>query len=1079
MFFGSSPGAVSAGDVTRALHVKYQVPVNLTDFWTTETMGVEVKPCVCGFDKLSQIEREEKALIEESAKKVGDQWMIPYPWEKDPKSLPDNKYQAVKRLELMERRLAKKPDQATAYDNQMKEMETLKFARKLSKEEMENYKGPVHYISHHAVVRPEKKSTPVRIVFNSSSVYQGHKLNDYWKKGPDLLNNLFGVVLRFREKEVAISGDISKMYHRVLIPERDQHVHRYVWRNFETSRDPDVYVKTVLTFGDKPAPAMAQIALQKTAKESQSSHPEAAKAIMDNSYMDDICDSVDTVEDARRQTNDIDTVLEKGSFKVKGWTLNKVLEERSNSKESSELRIFQGQVEEKLLGLEWNTKTDTFSFNVKGNTFKPTSIKESSESKPQLTKRTVLSRIAKIYDPIGFAAAIIIRAKISMQQLWEMGYDWDQALPPEICQKWIELFKELEELNGVTFPRCLTPVDAVGFAMLCVFSDAPRQAFGACAYVRWLTNNGRYEARFVAAKSRVAPLKELTIPRPELQAAVLAARLGKSICEEARIRFEKVIYFTDSRIVLAWIQSQARVYKPFVPARVGEIQNNSDPSQWKHIPGIHNVADDVSRGITMQELNGRWKHGPEFLQLPEEKWPQEPETFVDDLEETKEERRNAKIVCTVTLAKVEEAIPPKRFSNWRKLIRVTARVRTFCQKVNVRQRAPDNENNEIVSNLSTQGPLSPVELQEAESLWIKEAQKSLHDRLSKGEFQSLSPFQDENGIIRVGGRVSKAVVSYDCQHPVLPPREHWISVLITRQAHQFGHNGVAATAAKTRRKYWILRVNELAKSVKFRCVFCREMAHKLESQMMSDLPPLRLAPYTTSCDYFGPYIVKIGRNKTTKHYGVLFTCLNTRAVHLELAVDCSTLEFLQVLRRFLSIRGQPAMMMSDNGTQFVGAERELREMITGWNKDELREFCAEKGMKWKFTTPAAPHHNGCAEALVKSCKKALKIAIGKQVLTPFELYTCLLEVANLVTQRPIDRIPNDPDDGTYLCPNDILLGRSTAEVPQGPFKPTKNPVTEWNLFKDWSIHSGSDGVEMFSHPWYLEKSGEQIDVTCK
>ena len=181
---------------------------------------------------------------------------------------------------------------------------------------------------------------------------------------------------------------------------------------------------------------------------------------------------------------------------------------------------------------------------------------------------------------------------------------------------------------------------------------------------------------------------------------------------------------------------------------------------------------------------------------------------------------------------------------------------------------------------------------------------------------------------------------------------------------------------------------------------------------MSDLPPLRLAPYTppfhyTSCDYFGPYIVKIGRNKTTKHYGVLFTCLNTRAVHLELAVDCSTLEFLlQVLRRFLSsIRGQPAMMMSDNGTQFVGAERELREMIPGWNKDELCEFCAEKGMKWKFTTPAALHHNGCAEALVKSCKKALKIAIGKQVLTPFELYTCLLAVSNLVNQRLLAEFP--------------------------------------------------------------------------
>ena len=266
-----------------------------------------------------------------------------------------------------------------------------------------------------------------------------------------------------------------------------------------------------------------------------------------------------------------------------------------------------------------------------------------------------------------------------MQQLWEMGYVWDQDLPPEICQKWIELFKELQELNGVTFPRCLTPVDAVGFAMLCVFSDASKQTFGACAYVRWLTSNGRYEARFVASKSRVAPLKELTISRLELQAPVLAALLGKSVCEESRLRFEKIVYFTDSQIVLAWIQSQARVYKPFVSARVEEIQNNSDPIQWKHIPGTH-VADGASRGITVQEVNERWKHGPEFLQLPEEEWPQVTESPVDDPQEINEERRKMKIVCNVTLVKAEEAIPSKTFSSWRKLIRVTARVRRCARK---------------------------------------------------------------------------------------------------------------------------------------------------------------------------------------------------------------------------------------------------------------------------------------------------------------------------------------------------------------------------------------------------------------
>ena len=183
---------------------------------------------------------------------------------------------------------------------------------------MKNYEGPVHYIPHHAVIRPEKKSTPVRIVFNSSSVFQGHKLNDDWMKGPDSLNNLFDVVLRFREKEVALVGDISKLYHRILIPVRGQHVRRFLWTNLETSREPDVYVKIVLTFGDKPAPAMAQIALRKTAEESKITHPKAVEVITKNAYMDDICHSLDTAMEAKQQTEDTDTVLEKGGFKVKG-----------------------------------------------------------------------------------------------------------------------------------------------------------------------------------------------------------------------------------------------------------------------------------------------------------------------------------------------------------------------------------------------------------------------------------------------------------------------------------------------------------------------------------------------------------------------------------------------------------------------------------------------------------------------------------------------------------------------------------------------------------------------------------------
>ena len=315
------------------------------------------------------------------------------------------------------------------YNKQIAEMTELNFARKLSKEEITNHKGPVHYIAHYEVVRPEKKSTPVRIVFNSSASYQGHKLNDYWFKGPDLLNNLFGVVLRFRENEVAISGDISKMYHRVLIPKADQDVHRFLWRNLETDREPDVYAKTVLTFGDKAAPAMAQIALRKTAEEARETNPEAAKTLLENSYVDDICDSVPNVEKAQQLTTDVDRVLASGGFKVKGWTSNHVLTEDNSNQDGSSstgMTLLTNETAEKVLGLVWDHLKDVFTFKVNVELLSSEKAAKQKIQGKRLTKRMILSQIARIFDPLGFAAAFIVKAKIGMQHLWQKGVDWDE-----------------------------------------------------------------------------------------------------------------------------------------------------------------------------------------------------------------------------------------------------------------------------------------------------------------------------------------------------------------------------------------------------------------------------------------------------------------------------------------------------------------------------------------------------------------------------------------------------------------------------------------------------------------------------
>ena len=256
--------------------------------------------------------------------------------------------------------------------------------------------------------------------------------------------------------------------------------------------------------------------------------------------------------------------------------------------------------------MAWNNYTDAFTFKVK-------------PEKPTLPRaNTALQE--KDSDP-GFSSlrsnwfclCIPYLSQDRPTRAVGKGIDWDEKLPPEIQEKWASLFQEMLSLNSITFERCLTPPDAVGLPVLCIFSDDCNEAFGSCAIARWQKSNGQYDARLISAKSRVAPLKRLTIPRLELQGAVLASRLCKIIVQESRFQFERVILFLDSEIVLALIRSEARKIKPFVSVRVGEIQTNTDPSQWKHIPGELNVADDVSRGIPVRSLAERWQHGQKFL----------------------------------------------------------------------------------------------------------------------------------------------------------------------------------------------------------------------------------------------------------------------------------------------------------------------------------------------------------------------------------------------------------------------------------------------------------------------------------
>ena len=477
VIFGSNAEDVMP-EIKQVSLVSLVPPVDLTDFWRTESMGVSVSPCTCEASKLSAQEREEMKIIEESAKLQGNKWIKKYPWKRDPSSLLNNYPQVCKKLETIECRLMKHPENAASYDKQIKEMEEMQFARKLTPKEIKEWKGPVHYVAHHAVLRPEKKSTPVRIVFNSSASYAGHTLNDYWYKGPDLLNNLFGVVIRFRENRVAICSDIVKMYHMIAIPEDDQHVHRFLWRNFEVNRQPDTYVKTVLTFGDRPAPTMAITAMRKTAKMKEEEKPKAAEAILKNAYVDDICDSVKNAEEAKVLTKEVDEILETGGFHVKQWISSS---QANATEEPNEVVLGSQSHVGKVLGTVWLPEKDTFTFKIKIELAKETApLGDPGVFIPvKLTNRMILSKLAGIFDPVGAGAAVLIKPKIAMQELWQLGLGWDDEVPPEVKRKWMTLFeemmfKEMMALNNVQFVRCLTPPNAIGNPSLVVFCDASR-----------------------------------------------------------------------------------------------------------------------------------------------------------------------------------------------------------------------------------------------------------------------------------------------------------------------------------------------------------------------------------------------------------------------------------------------------------------------------------------------------------------------------------------------------------------------------------------------------------------------------
>ncbi|XP_053402917.1 uncharacterized protein LOC128558105 [Mercenaria mercenaria] len=611
-------------------------------------------------------------------------------------------------------------------------------------------------------------------------------------------------------------------------------------------------------------------------------------------------------------------------------------------------------------------------------------VEEESDNYTTLTKRTILRKIATIFDPHGFVAPYIVRAKILMQELWLAGLNWDEIVPNEMNKTFLRWLSELKELKQIKIPRCIRHESYVQLkrVTLHAFGDASEKAYGSVVYARCEDSDNNISVRLVAAKSRVALVKTISIPRLELLAAVLCLILTLSICAALNICINNCTFWTDSMNVLHWIRNRSTIFKPFVANRIGEIQYHSNPIQWRHVQGKQNPADILSRGcsISYLETNELWWNAPEFLKKNECEWPKSKVEFSHENSEIKKSKKKMQFEvqtmhtqsADVQTYNKEWRLDPKRYSSWTKLVRVYAWVMRFV------------ENCKRTKTARIEGQLGANEIHDAEVKLIIKAQRSHYKEEFTCLFKQkelpkdsklikLNPKIDGEGVIRSDGRLKYAeMLSYGCRYPVILPRHDWITELIVRHFHEdSGHSGTNYTLSVLSTS-----AREVIRAVENKCTKCKLRKARPKEQIMAPLPnirhnmPLRAFVHV-AVDYAGPFVTVQGRGKRReKRYLCLFTCLSTRAVHLEIAFGMDVDSFLNAFYRMVSRRGLPKTMLSDNGSNFVRADKELKQLLQCLDQDKIIENTANKGIQWQFIPPFAPHWGGVHEIMIKSAKRA-------------------------------------------------------------------------------------------------------------
>lgn len=1011
--------------------IQGNIEKDIESMWTIEHETGESSE-----SELSLNDRKVLDLWDEQTIYENNRYTVPIPWKEGKPNLPNNVSQACHRLHSLHRRLQKSGN-LDQYDEQIHKFVDKGYAEKVPENEIDLKDGSVFYLPHHGVFNQTKGK--LRVVMDCSAQFNGISLNNSCLQGPDLVNKLLHVLIRFRQYKYAALADVEAMYMQVKVPIKDRNALRFLW--FDDQINPIHYRMTSHLFGGVWCSSASTYALRKTCEDNATSDM-VRDVICKSAYVDDFLPSFKSVDEAIVVMRETKQVLSHGGFNLTKFVVNdsQLLTEIAVADRAKEVSI--SPCVSKALGIHWDVTGDYFYY-----------VNQSVVDTSRVTRRSVLKQVASMYDPLGVILPVIIQGRIIFQESTRLRLHWDSPLPESLTSKWLSWLQNLQNLSEIHVDRCLVPTRFIdGAASLYHFCDSSRFCYGACSYLRIVNKHGEIRVVLLMSRARLAPLKQLTIPRLELCAAVLAVRLDVILRRELDIPLLESTFFTDSEIVRAYIMNDDKRYKVFIGNRVAEIRRHSSMSQWFHIDGKSNPADVLSRGCAIKDLPSNWVSGPDFLYRHKCDWPVTilPSTNAER-NVTPDENEVLPVTSNVVISHEGDVIHPLD-----KLIAHYGSFYSLKKAVCWLLRALTHLKGNVIE--MHVGPLTMPELKHAESVLLTHVQSVTYEveleNLKRNEpVQKSSPIirldpMLYDGLIVVGGRLRHSSEHVIAKHPVIVPSKHQVAHMIVSDVHNYAHLGVEWTLSHVRRKYWITDARSIIKRVKKTCVTCKKLYAPPEQQKMADLPTERCEPYLppfthVGFDIFGNYYVKFGRSQA-KRYCVIFTCFNTRAVHIEVIESLETDAFINALVRFVARRGSPSKVFCDNASTFLGARNELSKSLRQLNRDKIVQTARRLDIEWVFNVPLASHHGGVWERLIRTVRRVLAAIIHPDSrLTDDTLRTFMCEVENVINGRPITKSSDDVNDEAALTPNHFLLLRDDSCLPCGVFHDSDKYRRRW------------------------------------